>query len=64
MTTPVEDVDAVLIEANLPTYTEVMGALKKLALEVGLAPHVDTHVVYKTWVILDRFSALAQKRTP
>jgi len=64
MTTPVEDVDAVLIEANLPTYTETMQALHKLALEVGLAPRVDTHVVYKTWALLDRFSALVQKRTP
>lgn len=64
MTTPLEDVDAVLRKENLPTYTEVITALKNLALEVGLAPRVDTHVVYKTWSILDRVSELAQKRTP
>lgn len=64
MTTPVETVDAVLLDANLPSYTEVMKVLHALALEVGLAPHVDTHTVYKTWALLDRFYALAQKRTP
>jgi hypothetical protein len=64
MTKPVETVDAVLLDANLPSYTETMKALHALALEVGLAPHVDTHTVYKTWALLDRFYALVQKRTP
>lgn len=64
MTKPVETVDAVLLDANLPTYTETMKALHALALEVGFAPRVDTHVTYKAWSLLDRFSALAQKRTP
>jgi hypothetical protein len=41
-----------------------MNMLHMLALEVGMAPKVDTHVVYKTWALLDRYSALKQKRTP
>jgi hypothetical protein len=64
MTTPVDTVDAVLLDANLPTYTETMQALHKLALEVGLAPRVDTHVIYKTWALLDRYSAIKQRLTP
>lgn len=64
MADPVNIVDAVLRDSNLPTYTETMNALKALAVEVGMAPQVDTHITYKAWVLLDRFSALKQKRTP
>ncbi|CAB5220042.1 hypothetical protein UFOVP239_37 [uncultured Caudovirales phage] len=59
---PIIDVDAMLKEVSLPTYTETMSALRALAYEVGLASHVDTHVVYKAWVLLDRFSNVKQKR--
>jgi hypothetical protein len=62
--TTVDNVDALLTSESLPTYTEVMNMLHMLALEVGMAPKVDTHVVYKTWALLDRYSALKQKRTP
>lgn len=61
MANPVDVVDAVLIDANLPTYTETMKALHALAIEVGMAPKVDTHITYKAWVLLDRFSAMKQK---
>lgn len=62
--TPVDTVDEVLTGETLPTYTEVMKVLHLLALEVGMAPKVDTHVIYKAWALIDRYSALKQKRTP
>lgn len=61
--TPVDKVDAVLTSETLPTYTEVMNMLHLLVLEVGMAPKVDTHVIYRAWSLLDRYSALKQKRT-
>ena len=50
------EADRLLSEANLPTYTQAMGALLALAREIGSMPHVDQHQVFKAWVILDRYS--------
>jgi hypothetical protein len=51
------EADKLLAEANLPTYTQAMGALLALAKEIGSMPNVDQHKVFKAWVLLDRYSA-------
>ena len=50
------EADQLLADANLPTYTQAMGALLALAREIGSMPHVDQHQVFKAWVMLDRYS--------
>jgi hypothetical protein len=50
------EADKLLAEANLPKYSEAMGALLALAREIGSMPNVDQHQVFKAWVILDRYS--------
>ena len=56
MNPPILQADQLLADANLPTYTQAMGALLALAREIGSMPHVDQHQVFKAWVILDRYS--------
>ena len=56
MNPPILQADKLLADANLPTYTQAMGALLALAREIGSMPHVDQHQVFKAWVILDRYS--------
>jgi len=49
MNPPILQADQLLADANLPTYTQAMGALLALARE-------NQHQVFKAWVILDRYS--------
>lgn len=50
------EADRLLSEANLPKYSEAMGALLALAREIGSTRSVDQHQVFKAWVMLDRYS--------
>lgn len=56
MNPPILEADKLLAGANLPTYTQAMGALLALAKEIGSMPNVDQHQVFKAWVMLDRYS--------
>lgn len=58
----VEIADAVLKDANMPTYSEAVSALRALAKEIGMAKHVDTHITYKAWVLLDMLDRAQEER--
>lgn len=51
----IKQADALLFDANLPTYTQAMEALIALAKAIGHA-QVDQHQVFKAWVLIDRYS--------
>lgn len=52
----IADVDELLADANLPTYSDTMLSLLALAREIGSIPNIDQHKVFKAWVLLDRYS--------
>ncbi len=56
MNPTIAEVDQLLADANLPTYTQAMAALLALAREIGSMPNVDQHQIFKAWVMLDRYS--------
>lgn len=56
--------DAVLADADTPTYSEAIRVLLALARAASEAKHIDTHTVFKAWRLLDRWSSKAQAKTP
>lgn len=50
-------VDLLLKDENLPAYTEAINALLALTKNASELKGIDQHLIYKSWSILDRWSA-------
>jgi len=50
------EADQLLAGANLPTYSQAIEALIGLAKGINHQAHVDRHMIFKAWVLIDRYS--------
>jgi|MudIll2142460700_1097286.scaffolds.fasta_scaffold125934_2 hypothetical protein len=53
---PIQQADELLAGANLPTYSQTIEAMIGLAKGINHQAHVDRHMIFKAWVLIDRYS--------